>query len=517
MSTFLKKTVFLALLLISPFFYGCGVNCAEAKTTVQSLDSQDFPEIDRLIRGWKFSDAFAAVTEKLNSQEKLGKKQKKYLLERLGVILKMLGKTYDSMAGFNEALKIDPASEESLYYLAMLNLVTGNNSAARSYCDKLKASARENAWYYLISGTAYSFEGRNDEAYSEIKRSVKINPEIFESRVFLFNYYKKNRKYDQARDELLNLMKLTPDFERSVFLSAGAFESRKKAGESVKAQILCEYGLITYNNFKNPKTAMKYYEEAIKLAPRMVRARIALAQCLVLFGKNQKALELVEEALAIEPAYKMGHDFKMKLTEGGPTDELVNVNIDTLAPTNMLGLYRYCSSCGKRNKLSHRYCAGCSSSLLRKRSEKAVAETPAPPVKETLSGDALPAGDEPGEYDDGFEKGIAWLENKEYEKAEASFKALISAAPRSPELYNMLGITCLGMRKNEEAVKNFRRSISLNPDFAEGYISLGKAYELMKKNALAASMYEKALKIDSEYEEARAALKKLNSSGVKGE
>ncbi len=519
MSTFFKKVLFFtALSLILQVFQSFGAPCAAAKTPVQSsLQEQEISGIDRLIRGWKFSDAFAIVTEKLNSPEKIEKKHKKDLLERLGIILKMLGKTYDSMAGFNEALKIDPSSEDSLYFLAMLNLITGNNSAARSFCDKLKAASRESAWYYLISGTAYSFEGQSEAAYSEIKRSVKINPEIFESRVFLFNYYKKNRKYDQARDELINLMKLTPDFERSVFLSAGAFGSRRKAEESVKAQILCEYGLITYNNFKNPKTAMKYYEESIKLAPRMVRARIALAQCLILFGKNQKALELVEEALAIEPAYKMGHDFKMKLTEGGSTDGLINVNIDTLAPTNMLGLYRYCSKCGKRNKLSHRYCAGCSSSLLRKRSEKTAAETPAPPLKESASVDALPPGDEPGEYDEGFEKGIAFLENKDYEKAEESFKALIGAAPRSPELYNMLGITCLGLRKNEEAVKNFRKSISLNPDFAEGYISLGKAYELMKKNALAASMYEKALKIDSEYEEARAALKKLNSSGMNGD
>ncbi len=487
---------------------------ALAKAPAKSSDLLDSSDVDRLIRGWKFSDAFAVVTEKLNFSEKLEKKQKRYLLERLGIILKMLGKTYESMAGFNEALKLGQ-SEDSLYFLAMLNLATGNNQAARSYCEKLKAISRESARYYLISGIAYSLEGQNENAYSEIKKSVKINPEIFESRAFLFNYYKKNRKYDQARDELLNLMKLNPDFERAFFFSAPSFDSRRKAEESVKAQILCEYGLITYNYFKNPKTAMKYYEEAISLAPRMIKARIALAQCLILFGKNQKALTLVEEALAIEPTYKLGHDFKMKLTAGEPTDALINMNIDTLAATNMLGLYRYCSKCGKRNKLSYKYCAGCSSSLLRKAGEKAVAVSSEPSVNVELSGDAL-NGDEPGEYDEGFEKGIAYLENKEYEKAEESFKALMNSAPKSPELYNMLGITYLGMQKNEEAIKNFRKSISLNPDFAEGYISLGKAYELMKKNALAASMYKKALKIDSEYEEARAALKKLDSSAITG-
>ena len=518
MSTFSKKFAFFLIfsLILLGFHEGYVASFALAKTPARNSESDDLADVDRLIRNWKFSDAFAIVTEKLNSTKTLEKAHKKNLLEKLGIILKMLGKTYDSMASFNEALKIDPSSRDSLYFLAMLNLITGNNSAARSYCGKLKTASHESAWYYLLSGTAYSFEGQNETAYSEIKNSVKINPDIFESRVFLFNYYKKNRKYDQARDELLTLMKLTPDFERSVFLSAGSFESRRKAEESVKAQILFEYGLITYNNFKNPKTAMKYYEEAINMAPQMVKARIGLAQCLILFGKNQKALVLVEEALAIEPAYKMGHDFKMKLTGGESTDALINMNIDTLAPTNMLGLYRYCSKCGKRNKLNHKYCAGCSSSLLRKSVEKNVDAAQAPAVSAALSASSTSGEEAGGEYDEGFEKGIVYLENKEYEKAEESFKVLINAAPRSPELYNMLGITYLGMGKNEEAVKIFRKSISLNPDFAEGYISLGKAYELMKKNELAVSMYEKALKIDSEYEEARNALKKLGLPGAKG-
>ncbi|NMB83617.1 MAG: hypothetical protein GYA14_17555, partial [Ignavibacteria bacterium] len=193
-------------------------------------------EIKKMIDGWRYSDAFSAITEKLNSKDKLSDAEKKALYINLAVVLKMLGKPADALSNIKLAHELNASSEVCLYYLSLLSLSVSDIAAASSYAGKLKEISPENPWAYLMSASIFAFEGRARKAYDEIKKAIKLERDFFEARAFLFSYYKKRKKYESARDELKKLMKLTPNFELAPFFTAAGFADRKAASEKVKSE-----------------------------------------------------------------------------------------------------------------------------------------------------------------------------------------------------------------------------------------------------------------------------------------
>jgi len=511
-----------ALFLVASFFLAQQILYAPPQVLASEvkipslLDSKEvskFTEIKKMIDGWRYSDAFSAITEKLNSKDKLSDAEKKALYINLAVVLKMLGKPADALSNIKLAHELNASSEVCLYYLSLLSLSVSDIAAASSYAGKLKEISPENPWAYLMSASIFAFEGRARKAYDEIKKAIKLERDFFEARAFLFSYYKKRKKYESARDELKKLMKLTPNFELAPFFTAAGFADRKAASEKVKSEILYEYGNLMYNYFKNPKTALKYYKQSEKLNGSHIKTKIGMAQCYALFGQNDRAGELLAEALKINPDDRIAAEHYNSFSASGSVENFINLNINTLKSVAISTKFSFCPHCGMANELNSKKCSNCKKSL----SSPPKTEKPVPgdqgaekKAEIVVDPEEFTQSDEiEQKYDRCLEAGIKNLEQSDYESAEINFKEMILLMPDSPEGYNMLGATYLATRNYDVAISNFKRAISLNSDFAEGYFSLGKAYELTGKTGRAEDMYKKALKIDSEYEEAADALKKL--------
>lgn len=509
----IKLTAFIVMLaFVLTIAFGSGMVLAK---------DDPFPEISQLIKKWQFADAFALVTEKLNSQTDLATSEVTYLNSKLGIILKMLGRDQDALAHFNEIIKVDETSETALYFLSILYMSSGNFDNARAYCEKLKKLNPKNYRAYVISAVIYSAELNINKAYAEARKAFDLNDESFEANAIIYNYYKKTKKYDQARDRLKKLLKLTPDLENAPFFNIKNFRDKSAAFDRVKAEVLYEYGILTYNYFKQPKIAQKYYNESIKLYSEIVAPKIASAQCHLLFGHIDEAQKLLCDVIAIDNANKIALDVLSKIKNNDKFDDFINLNLDTMQPENIAKLVKYCQNCGKSNKLSQKYCIYCGKII--KSPEKRVKydqENTAPNNERSIKPETASKNEDTvsnalvtpeSEYDKYFEEGMFNLENQAYESAEINFRQIIKLMPKSPEGYNFLGITYLARANYEEAVKNFEKSVSMNPDFAEGYFSLGKVYEIQKKYSKAFSMYEKAIKINSEYDEAKAARERLKN------
>lgn len=506
----------LVLLLSGPLSSPASAEEDRPASLLDAREASRFPAIKKMIENWRYSDAFAAITERLNSKEALADQDKLSLYISLTVVLKMLGKPADALVNIKRAAEINASSEVCLYYLALLSLTTSDIEAARSYAARMRDAAPKNPWSYLITASIFAYEGRAKKAFDEVKMSVKYERDLFEARAFLFSYYKKRKKYESARDELKKLMKLSPNFELAPFFNSAGFADRKSAVEKVKSEILYEYGNLMYNYFKNPKTALKYYKQSEKLNSSHVKTKLGMAQCYALFGQTGRASELLAEAFRISPDDRTASEFYDRLASPDSVEIFVNLNLNTLKASAISTKFSFCPSCGMANGLKARRCSNCGGSMSAP-GEK-TAKKPAAPV-ENPSADNARAVVDPGEfsrsdeierkYDGCLEEGIKRLEAGEYDGAESNFKEMILLMPDSPEGYNMLGATYLATGEYDVAISNFKRAIALNSDFAEGYFSLGKAYELKKEPGRAAAMYEKALKIDAEYEEAAEALKKL--------
>ena len=486
---------------------------ARADSLLDAKEASKFPAIKKMIENWRYSDAFSAITEKLNSKEVLSGGEKLSLYISLSVVLKMLGKPADALVNIKRAREIDSSSEVCLYYLALLSLSTSDIAAARSYASLLKETAPKNPWSYLMSASVFAFEGRAKKAYDEIKKSVRYERDLFEARAFLFSYYKKRKKYESARDELKKLMKLSPNFEMAPFFNSAGFADRKSAVAKVKSEILYEYGNLMYNYFKNPKTALKYYKQSESLNASHIKTKIGMAQCYALFGQIDLATALLAEAVKLNPDDRTALDFYDKLGAADSAEAFVNLNINTMKAVAMSTKFAFCPGCGMANELKAKRCSNCGKNMSppRETAKKASdAEEIEKKTESVVNPEEFSQSDEiEQKYDRCLEDGIKNLETGEFEKAEQNFKDMILLMPDSPEGYNMLGATYLATGDYDVAISNFKRAIALNSDFAEGYFSLGKAYELKDNAKKAVAMYEKALKIDSEYEEASGALEKL--------
>jgi|GEM_PF-3754497 len=502
-------TVFLAIII---FFAGKSNASENDFSLLRYKQMRAFPEIVKLIENWKYSDAFLAITSRLNSAEKLTREEKLSLMLNLTAVLKMLGRTKDAIASAMHALSIDSSSEVALYYASMLNLMLNDIDAASGYSKRLKQVDPQNPWAYFIASAIFASEGRSKRAFEEIKTAIKFERDMFEARAVLFNYYKKRKKYESARDELKKMMKLAPNFELAPFFTASSLKDKKSAENMVKSEMLYEYASLMYNYFKNPKTALKYYRQSEKLNPDHTKTRIGVAQCLALFGNIEKAREILKDIAKKNPEDKLACGFYDKLDNAESLERFININLNTLRQVSKAVKLKYCKICGTVMDHSIAECPNCQAGSL-KIPEPRVIENKEKKSSGEATDENFNANDElEAKYDRCLEIGLENLEAHSYESAEVNFKEMIKLMPDSPEGYNMLGAVYLASANYDVAIKNFKRAVSLNSDYAEGYFSLAKAYEMTRQYKTAVFMYEKALKIDEEYEEAELALKKLKAA-----
>ena len=76
------------------------------------------------------------------------------------------------------------------------------------------------------------------------------------------------------------------------------------------------------------------------------------------------------------------------------------------------------------------------------------------------------------------------------------FKAALEKNPKSPQIYNKMGIVKLQTYRLDEARKCFEKAIKLNKQFADAQNNLGVVYYELKKYGKAVKQYTKAIDID---------------------
>jgi Flp pilus assembly protein TadD len=69
---------------------------------------------------------------------------------------------------------------------------------------------------------------------------------------------------------------------------------------------------------------------------------------------------------------------------------------------------------------------------------------------------------------------LAWLylQSKQYDKAEVSFRHLLESGPKEAELHQGLGSALVQQKKYPEAQQQFIQAVQLKPDLADAYADL---------------------------------------------
>ena len=78
----------------------------------------------------------------------------------------------------------------------------------------------------------------------------------------------------------------------------------------------------------------------------------------------------------------------------------------------------------------------------------------------------------------------------------AAIHAFEAVEPKTPQLYNKLGVSCEHMRMNDAAKLNFEKAIALKPDYAEVYNNLGTLAHTEGDYKHAEKLYKRSIHLD---------------------
>ena len=92
-----------------------------------------------------------------------------------------------------------------------------------------------------------------------------------------------------------------------------------------------------------------------------------------------------------------------------------------------------------------------------------------------------------------YQAAVADYEAGRYPQAASQLEKLLSYAPRSYELHELLGMIYASQTQNDKAIEHLKTAVEIKPQLAEARINLGAALARAGKFEWAAEQFRKAV------------------------
>lgn len=313
-------------------------------------------------------------------------------------------------------------------------------ATAQPLLEKVVAANPKNyqAWFDL--GFVFHALGKLPDSIDAYRKSVAAKPDVFESNLNL------GLTLAQAHD---------PDAEH--FIRAATTLTPTSHVEEGQARAWLSLAHLL--EAANPCDAEDAYRRAEALQPNDPEPHLSLGQLLEKQNDLKDAAQEYKNTLVLDPlssdALAGLANVYMRENSLGPAEDalrkLVAADPNSASPRVQLG--RVLAAEGKN--------------------EEAIAQ--------------LEAGERLESHpDDEVQKDLAglYLSTGKYQKAESSYRALLTSHENDPELHDSLGKILLKQHKFSEAQKEFVRAVELKPDFGVAYGDLAVAANENKEYAL---------------------------------
>ncbi len=406
----------------------------------------------------------------------------------LGATLSQLNQMDAAIDEFNAVLKADPRSVTALDWLSKalisqkrynaaiavlkkgppdevlkMNLViafskSGDNAEAIRILSQMTKDRPLSAVPHAGLATIYVQQNRLEDAVTEYREALRLNPRDDESRV---SYVKV----------LVSL----PDFETALPIAQDYLHRHPHEFQSLYLMGWIDRERGNYNDAK------EMLVQAVRLNPTHFDAHYSLGVVLTKVGEFGAAREQLEKALQIDPSSDEAH-FRLATV-------LRSLGLPEEAK-KQLNIYQ---------------------SISAERAKKAVAANKATQAREFLQiGEVQKAVDlynqaiqeTPRDARMLFNLALALDQKHDFQSEEATIEKAIDIDPNFASAHNQLGVLHLQAGRIESAEQEFRGAISLNPHYAEAQNNLGTLYGQQGNDAAAERLFRQAIESNPGYAEA---------------
>jgi len=214
------------------------------------------------------------------------------------------GRFKEAIPFFDAAIKADPKNPDPYYSLGNCYLITGDTDKMVQYYEAAVGVAPESTTAHYYLGVAYTQVEKSDLARKAFQKTVELDPQHTHAHEGLGKLLKAEGKHDEAMKEFQHEIDACKEL------------IRKKPEDPSSYNRLAQFYL---RNDVNLKEGIEVVTKALEIDPESAPCLATAAQLHFKTGNKDKAIELVDKAIA-------------KKTDRTPYYEMIKKNI--LAPAD---------------------------------------------------------------------------------------------------------------------------------------------------------------------------------------
>ena len=333
-----------------------------------------------------------------------------------------------------------------------------------------------------------------EKVVQDLNSAAQLMPERAEYLAALGSFYLDMGEFAKAQGMFEKALQLEP---QNIDAQIGKGRSMWMNGDIVKAKLLLEeiaknakgdprpqfyLGRIS-EDLGRPEEALNLYDQATKMAPQFLDARVAAARLQLRTGKLAEALAILSEAVKQNPRSPQVHNglgevyfaqknFRLAEEEFGQA-----LSLDPEFPAAHFNLANTYREKGEYDRASASY-------------EKVATLSPRFP-------------------DLAYEHGYNLFLSKKYREALSMYEKAILANPKDDRLYVRAGVAAEASGDLAAASKYFQTATGINAQNAEAFYHLGLVFERQDNRDQALELLRKSAELDKNNANVRFAIGKL--------
>lgn len=150
----------------------------------------------------------------------------------LGLAYLAEGKQDQAKQRFDTALKVDPKQAQALLGYARLQAMDKKTDLALQTVDKVLASQPNMLDALILRGDLYATAGKQKEAVAAYQAAIKAQPKMMRPYQSLMAYYFASGDYDALKKQLVDLQKLAPKHPQTLYFKGVIAAHDNKFGEA---------------------------------------------------------------------------------------------------------------------------------------------------------------------------------------------------------------------------------------------------------------------------------------------